>query len=470
MSAVQAGPAGEQLTPHRIEISQEVLDDLDRRLAATRWPDELPGSGWDRGVPPAYLKELVQYWRTGYDWRAAEAALNRYPQFTTEIAGAHIHFLHVRSPEPDAIPLLLSHGWPGSIAEFLNVIGPLSDPRGHGSPDAPAFHLIIPSLPGYGFSGPLREAGWNLRQIAKAFAELMRRLGYDRYVAQGGDFGSAITLELGEIDAEHLQAAHINMLLTGPSADPADTADLSESDRARMELVPRFNNDLAGYMKVQATRPQTIAYTLTDSPVGQLAWIVEKFREWTDSAEVPEDAIERDLILTNVMIYWLTRTAGSSGQLYYEIAKWLPTAGAAARPHPNPVTLGIAVFGHDMFLPIRRFADRDFPDIRQWREHPHGGHFAAMEQPEVLVTDIRDFFAMTVRDAAAIPPVATAPPTAAPAAPPAVATPAPTAPPAAIPAATVPPAAATPAATTRPAAGAPAVRRWLSWFGRGRRR
>ncbi|HEV2885326.1 MAG TPA: epoxide hydrolase [Jatrophihabitans sp.] len=427
MNDLRAGVPSQQMTPFRIEIAQAELDDLNRRLAGARWPDEVADSGWKRGVPLAYLRELAEYWRTGYDWRAAESRLNRYPQFTTEIDGVRIHFLHVRSPEPDAIPLLLTHGWPGSVVEFLNVIGPLSDPRGHGNADAPAFHLIIPSLPGYGFSGPVREAGWNIRRMAKAWAELMRRLGYDGYAAQGGDFGSAITLELGEVDSQHLLAAHINMLLTGPSADPADTADLSESDQARLGLMPRFNADLAGYMKVQSTRPQTLAYSLTDSPIGQLAWIVEKFREWTDSAEVPEDAVERDLILTNVMIYWLTRTAGSSAQLYYEIAKWLPTAGAGPRPHPNPVTLGIAVFGHDMFLPIRRFAERDFPNIRQWREHPHGGHFAAMEQPEALVSDIRDFFAMTIRDR----------------------TP-------------------QPAAPARPAHGAPVSRREQSWISRGR--
>jgi microsomal epoxide hydrolase len=393
----------EQLTPFRLDVPQSVLDDLHRRLAEARWPADLPGSGWSRGVPLAYLRELAEYWRTSYDWRAAESRLNSYAQYTTEVDGARIHFLHVRSPEPDAIPLLLTHGWPGSIAEFLEVIGPLSNPRGHGDGAGQAFHLVIPSLPGYGFSSPLRESGWNTTRIARAWAELMRRLGYERYTAQGGDFGSAVTLDLGEVDPEHVMAVHVNMLLTGPSADRAEVASLSERDQARMALVPRFNADLAGYMKVQATRPQTLAYALTDSPIGQLAWIVEKFRDWTDSAETPEDAVNRDQLLTNVMIYWLSATAGSSAQLYYELADLLPTAGVGARPRPNGVILGIAVFGHDLFLPIRRFADRDFPNIRHWKEYPRGGHFAAMEQPELLVADIREFFGAVAAGAGARP-------------------------------------------------------------------
>ncbi|MBV9820698.1 MAG: epoxide hydrolase [Actinobacteria bacterium] len=381
------------MTPFRIEIAERELTDLGHRLARTRWPDEVGGQGWQRGVPLAYLRDLAEYWRTSFDWRAAEARLNSHPQFTTEIDGTTIHFLHVRSPEPDAVPLLLSHGWPGSVAEFLDVIGPLSDPRGHGHPEAQAFHLVIPSLPGYGFSGPLREPGWDIGRIAGAFAELMRRLGYRRYLAQGGDFGAGITLTLGAVDAEHLLGAHVNLLVLGPSADPADTENLSADDQARLAKYPEFKEYGSGYMKVMATRPQTLAYSLTDSPVGQLAWIVEKFAEWTDSAAVPEDAVDRDLMLTTVTIYWLTRTAGSSAGLYYEIAPYLPIAGFPEQPQRNPVPLGVSVFGHDMFLPVRRHADRDFPDIRLWREHEHGGHFAAMEQPAVLVADLRDFAA-----------------------------------------------------------------------------
>lgn len=381
------------MQPFRIDIPQSVLDDLHHRLDQTRWPRELPGVGWSRGVPLAYLKDLAAYWRTGYDWRAAEARLNEYPQFTTEIDGARVHFLHVRSPEPDAVPLLLTHGWPGSIVEFLDVIGPLTDPRAHGGDPASAFHLVVPSLPGYGFSGPAPEPGWHVGRIAAAWAELMRRLGYDGYLAQGGDFGSVVSLILGQLDAEHVLGVHVNMLLTGPSGtDPAELDGLSDSDQARLALLPRFRADGSGYMKIQATRPQTLAYGLTDSPVGQLAWIIEKFREWTDSTELPEDAVDRDRLLTNVMIYWLTATAGSSAQLYYEIAPLLPVSDTPPAPQPaNTVPLGVAVFPRDMFLPVRRFADRDYPNIVHWSELDRGGHFAAMEEPDLFVADVREF-------------------------------------------------------------------------------
>ena len=381
------------MEPFRIEIPQADLDDLRRRLADTRWPTELPDTGWDRGVPLGYLAELAEYWRTEFDWRAAEARLNAHPQFTTEIDGATVHFLHVRSPEPDATPLLVTHGWPGAVAEFLDVIGPLTDPRAHGGDPADAFHLVIPSIPGFGFSGPHGQAGWSTAKVATAWTELMSRLGYDRYVAQGGDAGSVISLALGRIDPEHLLGVHVNMLMTFPSGDPEELAGLPESDLARLGRLQRFDTELSAYMKLQSTRPQTLAYALTDSPVGQLAWVVEKFREWTDSDKVPEDAIARDLILTIVSIYWLTGTAGSSAQLYFEDAEGLRQISGAGGEAPPPVTVpvGVAVFPHDILLPIRRLADRDLPTITHWTEFEHGGHFAAMEQPESLVADIRAF-------------------------------------------------------------------------------
>jgi microsomal epoxide hydrolase len=342
-----------------------------------------------------YLKELAEYWRTTYDWRADEAVLNSYPQYTTEIDGTNVHFIHVRSPEPDALPLLLTHGWPGSVVEFLDVIGPLSDPRGHGDPAAPAFHLIIPSLPGYGFSGPVPEPGWDLVRIAGAWAELMKRLGYDRYVAQGGDFGSGISLILGQLDRPHVLGVHVNMLPTGPAGnDPAELDGLSDSDLARLARFPQFRRDGSGYMKIQATRPQTLAYGLTDSPAGQLAWIIEKFREWADAADVPEDAIRRDRLLANATIYWLTGTAGSSAALYLELADQLPNSETPPSPNPpSDVPLGVAVYAHDMFLPVRRFADRDFTNIVHWSEFDRGGHFAAMEEPDLFVADLRSFVA-----------------------------------------------------------------------------
>ncbi|WP_335934879.1 epoxide hydrolase family protein [Streptomyces sp. PTD5-9] len=377
--------------PFRIAIPQDQLDDLHRRIDATRWPDELPEVGWSRGVPVGYLKELAAYWRDSFDWRAAEAALNAYPQFVDEIDGATVHFLHVRSPEPDATPLLLTHGWPGSVVEFLDVIGPLTDPRAHGGDPSEAFHLVIPSIPGYGFSTPLPEAGWDTTRIARAWAELMRRLGYDRYIAQGGDAGAVISLALGRTDPEHVWGVHVNMLMTFPSGDPAEMEGLDGTDLARLGKLSRFDAELSGYMKVQATRPQTLAYGLNDSPVGQLAWIVEKFAEWTDSRTLPDEAVDRDRLLTIVSIYWLTATAGSSAQYYYEGAEEVRQAATGAVPPPLTVPVGVAVFPHDIFVPIRRFADRDLPTLTHWTEFERGGHFAALEQPSALVGDIREF-------------------------------------------------------------------------------
>jgi epoxide hydrolase len=381
------------MEPFRIDIPQAALDDLKTRLAMTRWPDEVPGLGWSRGVPLAYLKGLAEYWRTEYDWRADEAVLNFYPQYVTEIDGTKVHFMHVRSPEPDAIPLLLTHGWPSSVAEFLDVIGPLSNPRAHGDLAGPAFHLVIPSLPGYGFSGPVPEPGWDLARIAQAWAELMNRLGYDRYVAQGGDFGAGISLILGHLDRAHVLGVHVNLLPSGPASnDPAELEGLSESDLARLGRFPHFRRDGSGYMKIQATRPQTLAYALTDSPAGQLAWIIEKFREWADAPDVPEDAIRRDRLLANATIYWLTATAGSSAALYFEIADLLPNADPPPSPGPpSDVPLGVAVYPKEMFLPVRRFAERDFTNIVQWNEFDRGGHFAALEEPDLFVSDLRRF-------------------------------------------------------------------------------
>ncbi|MEW2144945.1 epoxide hydrolase family protein [Micromonospora vinacea] len=374
----------------RIDIPQPAVDDLRRRLAATRWPGELASVGWERGVPLAYLQELTDYWATTFDWRAAEARLNRMPQFRTEIDGASIHFVHVRSPEPDAVPLILTHGWPGSFAEFTEIVGPLTDPRAHGGDPADACHVVIPSLPGYGFS-TLPDTGWDVVRIASAWAELMRRLGYDRYVAQGGDAGSVISQALGTIDPTHCAGVHVNMLMTFPSGDPADLADLSERDVARLGRLREFDEHLSGYMKIQQTRPQTLAYALTDSPVGQLAWIVEKFREWTDSEKVPEDAVSRDHILTLVSLYWFTATAGPSAQFYYEGAGAVKAAAAGAAPPPITVPVGVAVFPKDIFLPVRRFAEAHIPTIARWTEFDRGGHFAALEQPGPLVDDVRAF-------------------------------------------------------------------------------
>ena len=371
-----------KISPYRIDIPQGALDDLQDRLGRTRWPDELPGVGWDLGVPLDYLKGLAEYWATTYDWRGQEAALNEFAQFTTVIDDQNVHFLHVRSPEPEALPLLITHGWPGSIAEFLDIIGPLTDPAAHGGDPADAFHVIAPSIPGFGFSGPTHETGWNTVRVAYAWAELMRRLGYERYGAQGGDTGALVSPELGRIDPEHLAGIHVNNLLTFPSGE---LHDLSDADQGRLKLMQRWQNEMAGYASIQSTRPQTLAYALTDSPAGQLAWIVEKFKEWTDpAARLPEDAVDRDRLLTDVSIYWLTATAGSSARLYYEGAKsWgQPT-------EPSAVPTGVAVFPMD--ITIRSIAESQH-NIVHWTEFDRGGHFAAMEAPGLLVADIREFF------------------------------------------------------------------------------
>ncbi|MFI9328679.1 epoxide hydrolase family protein [Kitasatospora sp. NPDC052868] len=380
------------MRPFRIDVPQAALDDLDRRLAATRWPGELPGTGWQRGVPQGYLKELAEYWRTGFDWRKTEEHLNSFPQFLTEIDGVDIHFVHVRSPEPDAVPLILTHGWPGSFVEFLDVIGPLTDPRAHGGDPADAFHVVIPSLPGYGFSGRPQETGWDTARVARAWAELMHQLGYGRYVVQGGDWGMPISLQLGLADPVHVAGVHVNMLATFPPQDEAAFAQLDEADHARLAFAMHFEQDGAGWRKIQSTRPQTLSYGLTDSPVGQLAWIVEKFKEWSAAESTPEDVVSRDRLLTNVALYWFTASAGSSAQLYYEsnrldsefVQTW-------AGPWPLAAPVGVAVFPEDAVRPVRRWAEEILPTLAHWSEFDRGGHFAALEQPELFVGDVRAF-------------------------------------------------------------------------------
>jgi pimeloyl-ACP methyl ester carboxylesterase len=379
------GMTNTEIRPFRIDVPQSDLDDLHRRLDATRWPDELPGVGWTRGVPLGYLRELARHWRHEYDWRAQEKLLGDLPQYVTEIDGATVHFVHVRSPEPGALPLVLTHGWPGSIVEFLDVIGPLTDPAAHGGDPADAFHVVIPSLPGFGFSGPTRDAGWDTRRIARAWAELMARLGYERYGAQGGDFGALVSPDLGRVDGEHVAGVHVNAATVGfiPFGG-VDEDTLTDVEKARWARQQRFLDDGNAYFQVQATRPQTIAYALTDSPVAQLAWIVEKFKEWTHPVDaLPEAVLDRDRMLTNVMLYWLTGTAGSAARLYHEAvhtSEW---------PYRTEVPTGVAVFAED--ISIRRFAE-ETNTITRWSDFDTGGHFAAMEVPDLLVGDVREFF------------------------------------------------------------------------------
>ncbi|MBF9326624.1 epoxide hydrolase family protein [Mycobacteroides chelonae] len=380
----------EAITPFRIAVPQSELDDLQRRLDHARWPAPLPTDSWSTGVPTWWLRQIVEYWRTDYDWRAAEKELNVWPQFVTTIRGQRIHFLHIRSDEPDAVPLVLTHGWPGSVAEFLDIIGPLTNPRAYGGDPRDAFHVVIPSLPGFGFSGPVAESGWSKSEIASAWAELMYRLGYVRYGAHGGDIGSGVSPDIARSAPEHVIGVHVSggpgPMPHFPVPDEVRSA-LSEPDRARLHMMEELFSDGSGtgYVAIQSTRPQTLAYGLTDSPLGQLAWIMEKFREWTYPQEaLPEKIISLDRLLTNVMIYWLTGTAGSSAYVGY--AQGL---GWDEEKPNSRVPTGAIVFAAD--FGIRHFAETS-NTITHWVEVDRGGHFAALEEPALLVDDIRTFY------------------------------------------------------------------------------
>ena len=365
--------------PFRIAVPQADLDDLRDRLARTRWGGDVPGTGWSRGVPTGYLKGLAAYWADGFDWRGAEAELNEYPQFTTAIDGQNVHFLHVRSANPDALPLLLIHDWPCSVVQFADVIRPLAED----------FHVVVTSTPGTGFSGPLADTGWTTGRIARAFTELMRRLGHARYGVQGTGGGAWIAAEMGRIAPDAVVGVHVNGLVTFPSGDPAEFEGLTEAELGRLARLEAFREDKMGFNAIQSTRPHTLAHGLHDSPVGQAAWIAEKFKEWTDaSADLPEDAVGLDRLLTNISVYWFTGTAGSSANLYYESGHD-PSAWA---PKPRgTVPTGVAVaLGTD--VAIRRFAERDH-HVTYWSELERGGNFLALEQPEAFTADVRAFFA-----------------------------------------------------------------------------
>ena len=372
----------EEIRPFRIDVSDAELEDLRDRLARTRWPDELPGVGWSYGVSRDFVNEMTEFWRTSFDWRKQEAVLNEFPQFTTTIDGTNVHFLHVRSPEPNAMPLILTHGWPGSVAEFLDVIGPLTDPVSHGGDAAEAFDLVIPSIPGYGFSGPTNDTGWDSARVAKAWDTLMKRLGYERYGAHGGDAGALITRELGILKPEGLVGVHVLQIFAFPSGDPEEMAKMDDYEKEGMKNLENFEAS-SGYLKIQQTRPQTLAYGLTDSPAGQLAWNTELFAGFGG-----ENAgnVDRDRFLMHVSIFWFTATAGSSAREYYEDAK----SGAGYREVPNETPTGVSVFPYD-FRSVRVFAERS-NNIVHWSQFDRGGHFAASDAPDLLVEDLRTFF------------------------------------------------------------------------------
>ncbi|MDX6763375.1 MULTISPECIES: epoxide hydrolase family protein [Streptomyces] len=385
------------IAPFRVDVPQSRLDDLRSRLAATRWPDELPGVGWSRGVPVGYLRGLADHWLNAYDWRTHEAALNAYPQYLADVEGQTVHFLHVRSPEPDATPLVLLHGWPGSVADFLDVIGPLSDPRAHGGDPATAFHLVVASLPGFGFSTPLAGPGMGAESMAAVLTRLMSRLGYARYGVHGYDTGSWVAPRMGAQAPEQVIGVHVNALLTFPVGAEGEADGLTEAEQRRRQAMQDFND---GYLQCNSKRPQTVGYALTDSPVGQLAWMVEKFKELTAPADgLPEDSIDRDRMLTEVSLYWLTGTAASAAQIYYEevsAGAWGEEDGAVGAPDAwtagrrGTVPTAVLLSTHD--VTIRRWAERDHNVVR-WTELDRGGHFLAMEEPEALVDDLRRFFA-----------------------------------------------------------------------------
>ncbi len=371
--------------PFRITIPQVALDDLHARLARVRWPDELPGIGWDYGVPSAYVRRLVDRWCEGYDWRTWETKLNAYPQFTTEIDGQTIHFLHVRSPEPDALPLILTHGWPGSVVEYLKVIEPLTNPRAYGGDPRDAFHLVIPSVPGFGFSGPTHAPGWNPARVANAWIELMHGLGYNRYGAVGNDWGTHISLHMAQVDPDHIVGAHVTQIFLVPPGDPAELADPTPDEIAALESLAWFRANMAAYDAFHSQQPQTIAFALTDSPVGLLAWFCQIYREG--------EGLDDDFVLTNASIYWLTGTVASSARMYYENARMERFSA------PTMTPVAVAMFRAD-WRTFRRLADRIYTNIVQWSEYDTGGHYAAHQVPDLLIGDVRRFFRSVVGNAA----------------------------------------------------------------------
>jgi pimeloyl-ACP methyl ester carboxylesterase len=376
----------DSIRPFRIDIPDAVLTDLRQRLHATRWPDAELVDDWSQGAPLAWVQDMCRYWADSYDWRAREARLNRFDQFITTLDGLDVHFIHQRSPHPQARPLLITHGWPGSIVEFHKVIEPLVDPTAHGGSADDAFHVICPSLPGFAFSGKPTATGWGVPHIAKVWAALMARLGYTKYFAQGGDWGSAVTRAIGSLDTAHCQGIHVTLAMgTRPKVNGEPTPE----EQKALAGAKYYADWDSGYSKQQATRPQTLGYGLADSPAGQAAWILEKFWAWTDCDGHPENVLNRDELLDNVMLYWATNSATSSARIYWEsFGKGLGAIG------PVGVPVGVAAYPREIVVPVRHWLATDYPDIRHFATMPKGGHFAAFEQPALYIDDIRTYFRM----------------------------------------------------------------------------
>jgi len=372
------------MTAHPIAVPEADLDDLRDRLRRARWPEPATAEGWAQGVPLEYLRDLCAHWAGGYDWRATEARLNRWAPQTVDAGGLGIHLLHARSPEPGALPLVLTHGWPGSVVEFLDVLGPLSDPAAHGGDPADAFHVVCPSLPGYGFSAKPARPGWGVERTADAWAAIMAGLGYDRYGAAGSDWGTTISTLLGRRDAAHVAGILVVPPLAAP--DPATLDDLTPGERRALDDLARRSRDGSGYSEVQATRPQTIGYALVDSPVGLCAWIAEKLVDWSDTT------LTRDQVLDDVMMYWLPGTGASAARLYWESIRLVSGWFTEAVTDTVDVPTGCSIFPAEVPRASRRWAERRFTDIRHWHELDRGGHFAAFEEPALFVDELRTFF------------------------------------------------------------------------------
>jgi epoxide hydrolase len=371
------------LTPNPIAVAESELAELRDRLRRTRFPDRETVDDWSQGVPLEYVQNVCRYWADEYDWRRVEAELNGFEQLRyTDRSGLGIQVLHAPSAEPSALPLVVTHGWPGSVVEFLDVIEPLRNPSAHGGDPAEAFHVVCPTLPGYGFSDKPAQAGWNVGRIADCWAGLMAALGYPRYGAQGGDWGSAVTVRLGVQDADHCAGIHLNMVTVGP---PHGASEHTEAEQAALASLAHYQEWDSGYSTEQATRPQTVGYGLVDSPAGQAAWVLEKFWAWTDHDGHPESVITRDRLLDNVMHYWLPGAGASSARLYWESFR------RGARD-PVEVPAGMSIFPKEIFRASRRWAERRFHDIRYWNELDRGGHFAAFEQPALFVDEVRASF------------------------------------------------------------------------------
>lgn len=371
------------IRPFEVAITDAELDDLRLRLNRIRWPDAETVNDWSQGIPLGYMQTLVDYWREAYDWRRAERLLNGFPQFTTELDGLDIHFIHLRSPHAEARPLLITHGWPGSVLEFHKVLEPLTNPTEHGGSAADAFHVVCPALPGYGFSGRPRETGWGVERIARAWDALMQRLGYERYFAQGGDWGAMVTSMIGVQDQGHCAGIHLNMPIVLP--DQATMDSLTAQEQSALAGMQHYQEWDSGYSKQQATRPQTLGYGLADSPVAQAAWIIEKFWSWTDCDGHPENVLSRDELLDNVMLYWLTNAGASSARLYWE-------SFASISQDPINLPSGISVFPKEIFRTSERWARQRFRKLVHFNTLDRGGHFAAFEQPDMFVAELRACF------------------------------------------------------------------------------